>query len=80
MATFIILRHHFTILVTVFSKPDNLTNDIIISLRAHHKTKMPYDHLISENTIKGGCHINPKMPKKHWASISGKNLNLITFN
>ena len=28
MATFIILRHPVNILVTVFTKPDNLTNDL----------------------------------------------------
>ena len=30
MATFIVLRHPVTILVTELSNPDNLTNDLII--------------------------------------------------
>ena len=30
MATYIVLRHPVTILVTVFTKPDNLINDLLI--------------------------------------------------
>ena len=30
MATFVILRHLVTILVTDFTNPDNLTNDLLI--------------------------------------------------
>ena len=30
MATFVILRHYVTILVTNFTNPDNLTNDLLI--------------------------------------------------
>ena len=30
MATFVVLRHFVTILVTDFTNPDNLTNDLLI--------------------------------------------------
>ena len=60
---------------TIISAP--LKASVNMALLAHHKQKY---HFISANTIKGGCHIKPKMPKKHWASISGKNLSFITIN
>ena len=43
MATYTVLRHPDTILVTVFTKPDNLTNDLLIINFLIEKTYLKED-------------------------------------
>ena len=51
MATFVILRHPITILVTDFTYPNNLTNYFLILISLITNRKLTDDDIIRENLV-----------------------------